>query len=183
MRAKDGEADLLVAFSVQAKKNEAKTLEEGRAIFDDVDYIRLMVPGDRNNVIHRPINVEDRQRFAKQLQAWKEGKVDPAGSGTPLREWGGLSKSEVEELAHFGVRTVESLAELTDSNATNIGPIMKLRKRAKAYVEAAKSDAPMQKLLATLDERDSRITELEAKLTELSEAVAEDRKARKSKKE
>lgn len=183
MKAQEGDSFLLVAFSVEAVKNESKSLEEGRPIFDEAEFVKIMVPGDRNNVVHRPVNAEDKQRFQRQLEAWRGGKDDPAGSGTPLREWAGLSRSEVAELAHFGVRTVEALASLSDGNARNIGPILRLRKKAQEYVAAAKEAAPTQKLLEAIAARDEKIADMERRLKEMSDDIAEEKRAKKAKKE
>ena len=69
-----GDAKLFVVFFNHPRKDEAKTLEEGRPMFKDEIYVRIMVPGDKDSVIVRPARDMDKQRFAKQLAAFEQGE-------------------------------------------------------------------------------------------------------------
>ena len=44
---------LAVYFHKKSKQNEIRSEQEGRPIFEDVIYIRKMVPGDNLNIIDR----------------------------------------------------------------------------------------------------------------------------------
>ncbi len=48
-----GDDLVYVQFSYHPTKNKAKSLEEGRDIFEEKPYIKVMVPGDKDNVINR----------------------------------------------------------------------------------------------------------------------------------
>lgn len=169
---------LYIKFSYHPQQNEAKSLDEGRPVFDDVEFVQIMVPGDKLSIINRPVRADDKRQYAHQYKAWKAGDND-ALSGTPLTEWPGITRSQVEELAYFKVRTVEQLAAMTDGNAQNVGPIHMLRQKAKAYLDKAKADAPSQKLVAALADRDNEIETLRRNLKELGDRVEAQAKSKK----
>ena len=52
---------LVVFFHKKAKKNNFRSEQEGRPIFDDVIYIKKMVPGDSLSIIDRPMYESDKK--------------------------------------------------------------------------------------------------------------------------
>lgn len=162
-----GAEKLFVRFGLHPRRDETKSLEEGRPIFEDVEYIEIMVPGDKSNTIHRPVSAGDKQRFARQYQAWKAGADQDAVTGTPLAAWPAVTAAQVRELAHFNCRTVEQLAVMSDGNLQNVGPILALRQKARDFIEAAKGTAPLQKLRAELEKRDTELATLKAQVADL----------------
>jgi hypothetical protein len=176
-----GGGGLFVKFGLHPKKNDARSLEAGRPIFDDVEYVEIRVPGDKHNVIHRPVGDSDRRQFARAYQAWKSGAGEQL-TGTPLAEWPAVSRSQVEELAYFGVRTVEQLANLSDGNAQQVGPIQALKAKALDYVAKAKGNAPLEQMRAELATRDNELETLRRQVTEQAEFIAELKKNNELKK-
>ena len=82
-----GDDKLYVIFHMDIVKDEGKSVEEGRPIFNDVEFVQIFVPGDKTNVIDRPIRPSDKARFPKQYQAFKEGKAEEAQlQKTPLKD-------------------------------------------------------------------------------------------------
>jgi hypothetical protein len=126
-------------------QDNAKTLEEGRPVFIEKPYVRIMVPGDKDNIVQRPVRVNDMERWPKQWQAFENRREQPL-EGTPLAEWPGLTRSQCDELAHFGVKTVEALAGMPDSVAQKFMGIQSLKRKAQDYIDAAKSSAPFDQL-------------------------------------
>ena len=57
---------LVVFFHKKAKKNNFRSEQEGRPIFDDVIYIKKMVPGDSLSIIDRPMYESDKNEFPLQ---------------------------------------------------------------------------------------------------------------------
>ena len=92
-------------------------------------------------------------------------------TGTPLAEWPLISRAEVEELAYFKVRSVEQLAEISDGNARNIGPILALRQKARDWLEKASGGALESKLRSLVDQKDSQIEALRNQMAELTARV------------
>lgn len=165
------DSKLMVRFWVEAHQDEAKSAAEGRPVFEDVDYIEIASPGDRSNIVQRPIEQDDIARFRRLYESWKAGQSTDGVVGTLLREVPWVSRSQVEELAYFKVRTVENLAALPDSALGSFGPgVGALRERAKAYLRDAKAQAPMAELNKRLEERDAQIAALREQVAELAAA-------------
>jgi hypothetical protein len=158
---------LFVRFDVRPVKNDTVSAKEGRPIFEDREYIEIMVPGDRGNTVHREVRDEDKQRFAPAYRAWKADAASGGLVGTPLEHWPLIAKSEVEELKYFKCHTVEQLAGMSDGNLNNVGPLTELRRKAQAFVQAAKEAAPVAKLTAELEQRDQKIAALQQQLDDI----------------
>ena len=120
------EGRVFVQFNVQPLQDEKASKEAGRPVFKDTEFIRIVVPGDKQNIVHRPVNPDDPEKYRDAYQAFKRG-VSDAVSGTPLAEWPLVTRSQVEELGYFGVRSVEQLANVSDGNLKNMGPYIALR--------------------------------------------------------
>lgn len=148
-----GDARLNVEFYLHPCRNEYKSEQEGRSVFEDVEYVRIQVPGQRLTVIERPVRDEDKLRFAERYKRWKHGSKNE-GAGTPLSEVTWLMPSTKEEYAFFKVVTIESLAECADT--IPIPTLQGDKRRAKAYVAAMRENAPIvaiKKENAALSER------------------------------
>lgn len=105
-----------------------------------------------------------------RYEAWKAGQELPL-DGTPLAAWSGVSRSQAEVLKSHGVRTVEELAQLTDTHKDRMG-IMGLG----SLIEGAKrflSAMDRSSVTRALEERDQKISELQAEMAELMEMVKE----------
>ena len=153
-------------FYLNPRQNMAKTKEEGRPIYDELTYVMIMVPGDKDNVIRRPIRETDKRRFPQQYKAFVNKQEQPQ-AGTPLSQWASLTRAQVEELKFFGVHTVEALAAMPDTAAQKFMGLNKLRQAAKDHIEAAKSDVPIQKLRAENDELKDQMAVMQAQIAEL----------------
>src|SRR5574341_802190 len=47
----------------------------GRLICRDVEFIRIITPGDRNKIVERPVEDADKKRFARRYENWKTGQA------------------------------------------------------------------------------------------------------------
>jgi hypothetical protein len=165
-----GDENLYVRFFMQPMQDKAKTLEEGRPIFVDTEYVQIMVPGDKGNVVMRSVRDEDRHRFPKQYQAFKNNEEEIV-EGTPLEKWNFISAAQVEELKYFGIRTVESLATIADTHAQKFMGIQLLKQRAAEYMDATAADAPIAQLQDELATRDSKISEQDQVIADLMSRI------------
>lgn len=165
-----GNEKLFVTFDLYPRLNQGKSDAEARPVYDEVEYIRKIVPGDKQNEVHRPATDLDRRQFARQYADFKAGTRE-AQSGTPLKEWPAISASQAKELAHFHVYTVEQLANLSDANVQNVGPVRGLQQKARDYLEKAAGNAPMEKMRAELTEKDNRIATMEKQMAEMGKRL------------
>lgn len=150
---------LFVKFHTQPLQNKKASAEEGRPIFDDREYISIMVPGDKCSIIDRPASDQDKQRFPKHYAAFASNEETQV-QGTPLEQWPQLTRSQVEEMRYFNVRTVEQLAGMADTQTQQFRGMNTLRTKAQQFLEAAKDNAVNVKLNAELEDRDNQISAL-----------------------
>ena len=126
-----------VKFFYAYNENREKSLAEGRPIFDEIPSISIQWPGGDETV--RRIEQRDILEYPELYERFKAGS-EPVTEGTPLAEWAMMSGSALRELNYLGFKTVEQLAAATDDVKRKIGPLSKLVKAAKDWLDAANSD-------------------------------------------
>lgn len=156
-------------FYKRAVPDKAKSLLEGRQACVVRDYVEIFTPGDKTNIVDRPVRDDDKARFPRQYAAFVNEASQDDASGTLLSAWASLPAERAEVYRFHKVLMVEQLAELSDSGVTaivgDIGPeVRKDIERAKAFLAATKAAAPVAQMQAELEERDKRIAALEAAL-------------------
>jgi len=155
--------NLILRFFKKAVPNGLKSQEAGRPIFDQVDFISIIVPGSRDERI-RKVDAEIRQRFGPQYEHWLRTQEQPP-EGTPLDEIPWLNVAQVAEMLALNIKTLEQLAGLSDTAVQHMRMGgMDLRKKAIAYIEAGKSSAELTRSVA-------RISELERECARLQDTV------------
>ena len=150
---------LYVEFYRKPILQPGKSREAGRAVYEEVDYVRIHVPGDKSSVIERPLSEQDVFRFQDRYNKWKAGQAE-AVVGTPLSALPGMSPSKVEEYKFFKIITVEQLAEANDNLGGKFMSFQADKQRAKAFMEVAANNAPIEKMNAELAKRDAELEEL-----------------------
>jgi hypothetical protein len=170
------DARLWVKFTMRPKEDVEASAKEGRPIFTEVEWITIMIPGERDTV-ERPMEAQDHKRFAKQYAHWKQTGQE-AATGTLLSVWPGITVSQVEELKHFRVRTVEDLANLSDGVTQRFMGIQALKQKAKAFLEAASANGGAR-MQAAIDAKDAQIASMQNMLKEQSEKIEQLLKAKR----
>ena len=167
MNFEDGqqsEADkrLLVMFYRSTIKNEPKSIDAGRPIFDEIDLIKIITPGSRDSFVG-DATYEYQQRFPAQWGRYKAG-LEQTASGTPLNTLPWMTLSQIEEFKAVGCHTIEQLVGMSDSVSQKFMGHHQLKQRAQLYLDSAKDAAPALKLQAELDKRDETIATLKAQV-------------------
>ena len=165
---------LAVRFYSKPMQNNFRTAQEGRPIFEDRDFVRIEVPGDRTSIIDTFAMPEHQERFPIQWARYKNNKGDPQEVGTPLSQWPLITASQAEELKALKFRTVDAIATASDAQLQNIGMIggmapTAMRLRAQAFLAAAKDTAFPQNQAAEIAKRDEEIAEMKAQIARLNE--------------
>lgn len=158
---------LRVQFGMFPQIDQAATTAEGRPIYKEVEYITIMVPGERD-IVHRSSWQKDYDRFPEQYAAFKNKLNQDVASGTPLKVLTWLTIGQVKELEFFNCYTVEQLANMPDSTAQKFLQINKLKQLAKDYLAHAKEQAPLVSMRAALDERDGQIAAMQKQMAAMS---------------
>lgn len=159
LRPKPKEPDVLIVSKL------------GRPVFKEIEFIRILTPGDRDKVIERPVEDEDKFRFQKHYEHWLKTKGSES-YGTPLDKAPFLNTAQVEEYRFFNVRTVEHLASLSESVIQRFPLGHKHRELAQRFLDAAQEEAPRIAMEDALKERDSLIAEQQAALAEMQARLA-----------
>lgn len=160
-----GDKNLIVSFNVEPMQNDAKSTEEGRPVFDNVEHVRIMVPGNKDSIVHRPVTDEDKRRFAKQYEDWKSrGKVPL--EGTPLEMWSWVNRGQVEEMKYFNIHTVEQLSEMPDVHAQKFMGINQLRQRARVWLAQVKEGKEAAQVAASMEQLQNENATLKQALEE-----------------
>lgn len=162
---------LYITFSRKPKLQVGASRDAGRAIYKDVDFIRIMVPGDKLTVVERELDEIDRRRFASRYEKWLAGAGNVI-EGTPLLSLPKMTQAKVEEYRYFNVHTVEQLAAAPDNLGQKFMGFNADKRSAQQFLELAKGNAPLEKMTEELKTRDTRIEELQAQLDALTELMS-----------
>src|SRR5437879_3568700 len=104
---------LHVEFYIDSKHMPFLSEEAGRPVHQDAEFVKIMIPGDKNTLIEREAIEQDRDKFPLEYARFKNGlKEEMQAVGTPLKAWPAMSRALVKDLAHFNVHTVEQLASM-----------------------------------------------------------------------
>lgn len=160
-------SNLYVEFYTDALEIPYRSEKEGRPVFETVEMVRIMVPGDMNNIIEVRVTEEHKQRYAQQYARFKAGEEAPI-EGTPLEQWPLVNKAQIKEAQHFNVRTVEQVAELSDSFVAKIGMGWQgLRKQAQNWLKNAKDGAVVSQLTAENERMKQDIADLKEQIARM----------------
>jgi len=145
---RSGAQDVFPMFFREAVRNEMKSLDAGRPIFDTVEMIKIIIPGDNHTSPVRLVKESDKERYADAYSRFKN-EEEIAYDGTPVDSWNRLDMKQVFALKAIGFFTIESIANCSDANLGKLGMGgMMLRDMAKAFIESAKSGGIPERLVA-----------------------------------
>jgi hypothetical protein len=163
------ESNLFVTFYLEALEIKAESEKLGRPVYKDVPFIKVVVPGDVNNIIERKATDQDKEKFPKAWARFQAQETE-GHEGTPLEQWPQMSRSLVKESKFFEIHTVEQLANLSDINVSRMGMgYMDLRNKAKAYLVAAAGTAGETAQAAENQRLKDMIADLQRQMNDVSE--------------
>jgi len=158
-----GRDDCIPHFYMRAVRNPARSEAEGRPVFDEAAYVRVLVPGDRNSVVDRRVGDADRERWPRRWAAFLARRERP--SGTPIGHWPYLTVARVAELKALEVLTVEQVAEADEATMERIGEdAAALAERARHFLQ------PQSETETELREEIARLKRDVAEWRELAES-------------
>lgn len=160
--ADQSESRLIATFENLAIRNEAKSKEANRPIYDDAVVCRIRLGGDR---LQQPVfmaweqvpgGVEDEngymvpmtyaEKYKTQYDQFMAGEVQ-SKSGTPIEALTFLSVGKVKELKSLNIYTAESLASLEGASLKSLGVGgLEWKTKAQAFISSASGNAVVSKL-------------------------------------
>ena len=162
---------LAVIFYKRPMPNEFESNKQGRPIFYDADFVKIMIPGDKDSIIDTFAREDHKKKFP---QHWAHYQNQQAGDsreiGTPLAQWPRLTPSQVEELRALKFFTVEAVANASDAQLQKIGMAAGMspyafRDHAVRFLKVAEGDSAAQ-------EAEERTKQLEAEKQALVDQMA-----------
>lgn len=163
------ESHLFVQFYTDAVELRAESEKQGRPIFKDMPFVRIIVPGDTNNIIERVADETDKQRFPNAWAKYQNSEAK-ANEGTPLEQWPQITRSLLKECKYFEIHTVEALSNISDAHVAKLGMgFGELRTKAKAWLEAAAGTAQITAQAAENAQLKQMLADLQAQINDISE--------------
>lgn len=164
----EDDSKLYVTFSIENVDLTAESKRKGHLKVAGMEFIQIMVPGDKGNSIKRRVNELDKKRFADRYARFKEGIEDPI-VGTPLTELVGISAAKAREYDYFNIKTLEQLAATPDGSqaAQSMMGFQQDKQKAEAFLAMAEGRAPILDMQKKLEERDKMMEEMREQIAAL----------------
>lgn len=167
-------------FYMRAVLHTKKSDEEGRPIYFEAPYVKIRIPGNRNNVQDRKVTDADKARWPGKWAAFLKKRETPI-DGTPIEDWPFLNVAQVAELKAINIYTIEDIANGGDAMIEKIGRGgRELQKRAKERLTPqAEVETGLRKEISTLTNENkdlkSRLETLEGIVAEYEKPKVEDK--------
>jgi len=168
----------ILRFYTEPVEQTAQSAEQGRPVFKDMDFVGITNPGSRDEVVllaEKKAKQDEYVAWAyRKWKATQEQVVD----GTPVETVPFLSKAVVMELKAINIHTLETLAQAPEQAMQRMMGLRDLRKKAEAYLAAAKDSAIVTKMQHELNQRDQELATLKAQMAQMSARFDEMQKER-----
>lgn len=158
----------MLRFFSEPVELPGKSEQEGRPVYIERDFVGITNPGSRDEVVRRAEDKAKEDEFIawayKKWKATQEQVVD----GTPIETVPFLNKAQVLELKALAIHTLENLALAPDTAMQRMMGLRDLKKKAEAYMEAAKDSAVVTRMQSELDKRDRTIEMMKKQMEDMN---------------
>lgn len=167
---------LIVGFYKKSVLNAARSREEGKPVHEGRDFVKIQHPGETLNIVDRPVNESDMQRWPRQWAHYQKG-VRQIPDGVPINLLF-PNKPEIEStLRGYNIHTVEQLAGLSAQGISTVGMgAQDWVNAAQRYMERANKGVDHHKFETTVNELKSEIVKLQRQNSELAGLVRQQQK-------
>jgi hypothetical protein len=184
---KQNEQPPVIDFYLGAKEDRAKSLEAGSLIMVDVVMVRIRQRGAKD------FCEKEAEEFVKEMELYsstgrvpghwgpayrdainrfKKGEDGPV-DGIDIRNWGGASPAQQQNLRSMGILSVQDVARMNEAAMKNIGMgAVMLKQRAQAYLDTINGSVNPEKLAqqtAKIEDQGKQIEELRAELAKVND--------------
>jgi hypothetical protein len=154
MQRRQGDERLYVQFFLDAVEDQEATEREGRPIFKNVEFIRIIPPANEMSSGEERITIAGEQykkRFAHDYKLFKATQAEVV-DGTPIKTWPAVSIAQVKELQAHGIQTIEQLTEL-EGKELRLNPwLQPFKEKADAWINSINSQGEVLRLTAEVQE-------------------------------
>jgi hypothetical protein len=138
----------LVVFRWESIRNPAKSREAGRPIYERQMYVTIQPPGERLNIIDRPVLESDKHRWPRQWNAFITNRAF-VPEGTPIAQLFPANPEVSDMLRGLGIHTVELCAKMTPHAIDSVGMgAQDWVNHARRYLDTAKNGVDYHKIEA-----------------------------------
>ena len=132
-------------FHKKAVENPSATKEKGRPVFEEKDYVQIIIPGERD-IADRVVNSNDLKRWPEQWKAYQDNE-NVSVSGTMLDQITLFNKAEIATFSSLNIKTVEQLSEIGENVFSKLGPGARdYKKKAQDYLKQAAKSALLNEI-------------------------------------
>lgn len=103
-------------FYMRPIQDKAASDAEGRAIYKEVPYVQILIPGQKLSKVDEKVNDDHKKRWPLHWAQFQQNK-QAVEVGTRLELWPYLNQSQVAELKSMQIYTVEQLDALKNNDA------------------------------------------------------------------
>jgi hypothetical protein len=168
-----GDDGLFVQFFPHAVHLEWQSKQEGRPIYEQRDYVRVIQPGERDKM-EREAREDDKHRWPRQWAAY-QSQQQQVPDGTPVDVLFPGAPHEVAMLKALHIHTIEMLAALGEAGISRLGIGGRNKvERAKRFLDAANGMAGMNKLQAENERMAEELAAIKAQMEQLIAAGGRD---------
>lgn len=142
------ERGTIVTFELKPKLMKAASDQQGRPVYENREYIKIVQPANRNTEVFREATDDDKRKWHVRYRQFKEDQ-EQIGDGVPLDQWPAIDPATLMNLRGVGLRTVQDLAGVSDVSLKNIGMgAAALRTKAQAFLDEKVNGAELSRALA-----------------------------------
>lgn len=156
----------IVHFHYKPRLNKFKSDAAGEPVYDQVVFVKKITPGDNLLSYDQPATEKDKEEHAAEYEAFIQ-KRSMQQTGIPLEKWDGLTDDQIPAFKALNIYTVEHLASLPDSAGSKLFGFIKIRQKARDFLEARSKHGAAEAVKAELEARDKQIAELQAQMQAL----------------
>lgn len=171
---------LIVGFYKRSVLNAAKSRAEGKPVHEGRDFVKIQHPGETLNIVDRPVNESDQQRWPRQWAHYQQG-VRQIPDGVPINLLF-PAKPEIEStLRGYNIHTVEQLAGLSAQGISTVGMgAQDWVNAAQRYMERANKGVDHHKFETAIAQKDAEIAALKRQMAEVTALVRQQPQARQA---
>ena len=159
---------LIVGFYHKSIINTFKSREAGKRVCEDQEFVKIQHPGESLNIVDRPVQPSDKQRWPRQWAMFQEGKHQ-VPDGIPITLLYPDKPSITDMLIGYNIHTVEQLANLSAHAITQVGMgCQEWVNKAQKYLEQANKGVDFHRFESAIAAKDAEMETMRRQIKDLS---------------
>jgi len=171
-----GDDKLIVGFYRKSILNSAKAREAGHPVHESRDFVKIQHPGETLNIVDRPVNDGDKQRWPQKWAHYQNG-VTQIPEGIPLSLLFPDKPHIADMMRGYNIHTVEQLSHLSAQAISTVGMgAQDWVNAAQRYMERADKGVDHHKFEQAMAAKDAEIRTLRREIAEVTALVRSQQK-------